>query len=148
MATAQRFPLLAGAGRAFLDLAGLLGGLFRFSGRTAAVVARTGFPFRVVVQQLYEIGVKSLPLTGVASAAIGVVMALQTLTLLKKFGVTQYVAVGVGLGMTIVHSLMELHGGRVELENVSGGGLEVRLVFPPAGDRREAIAAASCQERS
>lgn len=100
MATAQRFRLLAGAGRAFLDLAGLLGGLVTFSGRTLAVVSRAGLPFRVVVQQVYEIGVKSLPLTGVASAAIGVVMALQTLTLLKKFGVTQYVAVGVGLGMT------------------------------------------------
>ncbi len=41
---------------------------------------------------------------------------------------------GVGLGLTIVHSLMEKHGGRVELANVEGGGLEVSLHFPaPSG---------------
>lgn len=39
---------------------------------------------------------------------------------------------GVGLGMTIVHSLMEKHGGTVELRNVSRGGLEVSLCFLPA----------------
>ena len=36
---------------------------------------------------------------------------------------------GVGLGMAIVHSLMEQNGGRVELQNRAEGGLEVRLEF-------------------
>lgn len=36
---------------------------------------------------------------------------------------------GVGLGLTIVHSLMERQGGRVELENAFGGGLEAGLYF-------------------
>jgi len=91
--------LLQSAGRACIELVDFVGGLVRFFWQSATVVARTGFPFRIVVQQMYEIGVKSLPLTAIAALAIGMVMALQTLTLLKKFGVTQYVAVGVGLGM-------------------------------------------------
>ncbi len=36
---------------------------------------------------------------------------------------------GVGLGLYIVHSLMERQGGRVELENAKEGGLIVRLLF-------------------
>jgi phospholipid/cholesterol/gamma-HCH transport system permease protein len=91
--------LLQSAGRAFLDLLDFVGGLVSFLWDAVRVFARTGVPFRIVVQQMYEIGVKSLPLTAIAAVAIGMVMALQTLTLLKKFGVTQYVAVGVGLGM-------------------------------------------------
>jgi len=36
---------------------------------------------------------------------------------------------GVGLGLYIVHWLMERQGGRVKLENAKGGGLRVRLLF-------------------
>lgn len=100
MAVRSERTLLEGAGRACIELLGFLGSLVRFFLRSARVVVRTGFPFGVVVQQVYEIGVKSLPLTAIAALAIGMVMALQTLSLLEKFGVTQYVAVGVGLGMT------------------------------------------------
>ena len=44
---------------------------------------------------------------------------------------------GVGLGMTIVHSLMEQNGGRVELRNKTEGGLEVRLIFGHAQPARK-----------
>src|SRR4029077_8210018 len=42
---------------------------------------------------------KSLPLTGIAALAIGLVLAMQTITLLAKFGVVYYVAVVVGLSV-------------------------------------------------
>jgi signal transduction histidine kinase len=52
---------------------------------------------------------------------------------------------GVGLGLYIVHSLIERQGGRVEVESGEGGGLVVRLVFaatsgspPPAAGLRPA----------
>ena len=95
-----QFPFIAAAGRRVLELAGFLGALLSFVQATVRSMVRTGLPVRVVIQQVYEIGYKSLPLTALAAFAIGLVMALQTMMLLKKFGVTQYVAVGVGLGMT------------------------------------------------
>ncbi len=42
---------------------------------------------------------------------------------------------GVGLGLYIVHSLIERQGGRVEVENREGGGLAVRLRFAARGAR-------------
>jgi signal transduction histidine kinase len=40
---------------------------------------------------------------------------------------------GIGLGLYIVHSLMERQGGRVDLENRTEGGLLVRLLFAASG---------------
>lgn len=91
---------VAATGRRVLDLAIFTGGLVRFVGSSLRVTFRHGLPLRVVIQQVYEIGYRSLPLTAIAAFAIGLVMALQTMFLLKKFGVMQYAAVGVGLGMT------------------------------------------------
>jgi len=96
----ERPSLITSTGRGVLDLAVFTGGLLRFVGSSLRVSLRHGLPLRIVVQQVYEIGYRSLPLTAIAAFAIGLVMALQTMFLLKKFGVMQYVAVGVGLGMT------------------------------------------------
>jgi len=38
---------------------------------------------------------------------------------------------GTGLGLTIVVRLMELHGGRMEIDSIEGEGTCVRLLFPP-----------------
>ncbi|MEC9346769.1 MAG: ATP-binding protein [Pseudomonadota bacterium] len=37
---------------------------------------------------------------------------------------------GTGLGLSIVDNLMQLHGGRIEIESAPGAGTTVRLVFP------------------
>jgi len=37
---------------------------------------------------------------------------------------------GVGLGLSVVHQIMEQHGGGVEIENIAGGGARVRLWLP------------------
>jgi signal transduction histidine kinase len=39
---------------------------------------------------------------------------------------------GAGLGLSIVKRLIELHGGRLELNSRLGAGTIVRLTFPPA----------------
>lgn len=38
---------------------------------------------------------------------------------------------GTGLGLPLVVAMMELHGGRVELESTPGKGTTVRVIFPP-----------------
>ena len=38
---------------------------------------------------------------------------------------------GLGLGLAIVRSIMDLHRGRVEIQNAPEGGAAVRLIFPP-----------------
>ena len=38
---------------------------------------------------------------------------------------------GCGLGLYVARALAELHGGRIETENLESGGCEFRLVFPP-----------------
>jgi phospholipid/cholesterol/gamma-HCH transport system permease protein len=81
------------------ELVEFVGSLLHFLGE-AARAARRGVPGSVLIGQVYEVGARSLPLTAVAAFAMGVVMAIQTMVLLKKFGVVQYAAVGVGLGLT------------------------------------------------
>jgi phospholipid/cholesterol/gamma-HCH transport system permease protein len=91
---------VATAGRQVIELATFVGSLVGFLAGSLKTTARRGFPFRIVVLQLYEIGLKTLPLTAIASFAIGVVLALQTIVMLRKFGAVHYVAVVVGLSVT------------------------------------------------
>jgi signal transduction histidine kinase len=49
---------------------------------------------------------------------------------------------GPGLGLSIVRALVELHGGRVQIDSVYGEGTTVTCVFPIDGQPRQAIAAA------
>jgi len=46
---------------------------------------------------------------------------------------------GTGLGLTLVQSLIELHGGRLTIDSAKGSGTTVILDFPPARTRSEAF---------
>lgn len=50
---------------------------------------------------------------------------------------------GAGLGMTLVKEIIEMHGGRVEVESELGKGTEVCLCLPVIRERRSAAAARS-----
>ena len=58
-------------------------------------------------------------------------------TLFDKF-VRASTAPGVGLGLAVVRAIVEAHGGRVDVENVAGGGARFRVELPadhPAAKR-------------
>lgn len=57
------------------------------------------FFFRQIVKQAYQIGVTSFPLVAVCGFAIGLVMAMQTIGVLTRFGAVYYMASVVGLSM-------------------------------------------------
>ena len=43
---------------------------------------------------------------------------------------------GSGLGLAIVRSITEAHGGRANLETISGSGTSVRILIPLLGETR------------
>ena len=97
--SSPRLTFVASAGRQCIELVAFVGSLVTFLWASLRTIGRRGFPYRIVVLQVYEIGFKSLPLTAIAAFAIGVVLALQTLVMLRKFGAVHYVAVVVGLSV-------------------------------------------------
>ena len=57
---------------------------------------------------------------------------------MEPFYSTKEVGKGTGLGLSICFSIMEMHGGRIELTDTTGGGTTVSLVFPIAkGERHD-----------
>lgn len=55
---------------------------------------------------------------------------------MEPFYTTKEVGKGTGLGLSICYSIMEMHGGRIELADTPGGGTVVSLVFPIAEGER------------
>jgi signal transduction histidine kinase len=51
---------------------------------------------------------------------------------MEPFYTTKEVGKGTGLGLSISHSIMEMHGGGIELMPTDGGGTTVVLTFPAA----------------
>ncbi|MFQ5536018.1 MAG: PAS domain S-box protein [Gemmatimonadota bacterium] len=65
----------------------------------------------------------------------GVGMDEETLRrIFDPFFTTKEEGVGTGLGMTMVHTLMERHGGFVEVESAVGEGTTVSLYFPAVSE--------------
>jgi signal transduction histidine kinase len=51
---------------------------------------------------------------------------------MEPFYTTKEVGKGTGLGLSICYSIMEMHGGKIELADTAGGGTTVSLAFPIA----------------
>ena len=67
--------------------------------------------------------------TGVGMSAADIQKALEPFGRIDSALVSQMR--GTGLGLPLVKALIELHGGRMEIESVVGQGTLVRLYFPP-----------------
>ena len=75
------------AGDSFLDRAG---GLFAFIGRFFSRVWRRPFELKELLNQMDEVGSRSLMLTGVVGFSIGIVLAMQSRGTLARFGAESF----------------------------------------------------------
>ena len=70
---------------------------------------------------------------GISDTGIGVAPADQA-RIFEKFERGQGREAGAGLGLSLVKSLVDLHGGRVELQSSPGSGTTVTIHIPPAAE--------------
>jgi phospholipid/cholesterol/gamma-HCH transport system permease protein len=69
----------------------------RFAGRVLVEAVRPPFEFREVLRQLYELGVRSLPLIAAAGFAVGVVLSMHTRSSMARFGAEALIPAGLAI---------------------------------------------------
>ena len=106
---------------AFIDYMGNLALFFLEACRS---LARPPWFFREVIGQMYHLGVKTFPLVAVASFAVGLVLAMQGITVLKMFGAANYISTSVAF--TFVRGLGPLLAG-IMLASRGGSGIGAEL---------------------
>ena len=97
--------LLAGMGRRALSIRGDLAAADRLLIRVAARLASApfsakGFRWPATCRQMVRIGVESLPIVSLIAGSVGMIVALQAATQLRRVGATIYVADLVGVSLT------------------------------------------------
>jgi phospholipid/cholesterol/gamma-HCH transport system permease protein len=99
---------------AFIDYIGELGIFFLDACRT---LPHPPWFFREIIAQMYFLGVKTFFLVGVASFAVGLVLAMQGVNVLTMFGATTYISTSVaftffrGLGPLLAGIMLAARGG-------------------------------------
>lgn len=86
-------------GRKVLEYAEYIGGTAVLTYRCAVVVFRGDVQFRPVMEQIYYLGVKSLSLTNLVAVFTGMVLALQFIVGLERFGLQLYAGQVVGISI-------------------------------------------------
>lgn len=102
--TAQQFvsglaQIFGGLGRRSLNLSGTIGHATLFLGRTLALLPRRPLRFRLIVEQIYFIGNRSVVIVVLTSAFTGLVLTLQGYNALLRFGAEQMVGALVALSL-------------------------------------------------
>ncbi len=95
--------MLGQIGKSMIRYATYLGGVSMLIGQFYRELFRRGFSYRTLIEQLYQIGLKSLPLTSLIAVFTGMVLALQFIVGLERFGLQLYV--GQVVGISIVREL-------------------------------------------
>lgn len=105
------------AGHQVLVFIDYMGNLSLFFLEACRSLAQPPWFFREIVAQMFHLGVKSFPLVAVASFAVGLVLAMQGITVLKLFGAANYIATSVaftfvrGLGPLLAAIMLASRGG-------------------------------------
>lgn len=86
-------------GQQVLDFARQAGSATLFLWNSFGSLFAPPFYFSQIIKQAYQIGVTSFPLVATCGFSIGLVMAMQTIGVLTRFGAVYYMASVVGLSM-------------------------------------------------
>ncbi|HMN67396.1 MAG TPA: ABC transporter permease [Bdellovibrionales bacterium] len=73
------------------ELLRLLGGTARLTKQVVSEIWRPPFYFRLTIEQIYQVGIRSMPLVFITAGSTGMVMALQFGLGLEKFGGKLYI---------------------------------------------------------
>ena len=85
-------------GRAFLDVAGIVGAMGVLLGHIVSRLVRLDFDARETLTCLYKMGVKSLPIVVVTALFTGGIMVVQAAPTVERFGVQSLLGWGAGFG--------------------------------------------------
>jgi phospholipid/cholesterol/gamma-HCH transport system permease protein len=77
----------------------LCGDIALFAGRAVREACRPPFETSETLRQLYELGVRSVPLIAVAGLAVGVVLSMHTRASLERFGAEALIPAGLALAL-------------------------------------------------
>jgi phospholipid/cholesterol/gamma-HCH transport system permease protein len=91
--------LLETVGSGILLAAAWFGELSIFAARSVREALRPPFEVGETLRQLYELGVRSVPLIAVAGLAVGVVLSMHTRASLERFGAEALIPAGLALAL-------------------------------------------------
>ena len=86
-------------GRRVVEAAAWSGDLSLFAGRSIREALRPPYEVGETMRQLYELGVRSVPLIAVAGMAVGVVLSMHTRASLERFGAEAMIPAGLALAL-------------------------------------------------
>lgn len=86
-------------GHLTIGLVSYLGGLTLFFVEAWRTLLTSRLLVAETTRQIHYIGAKSLPLTTIAAGSVGVVLGMQTIGVLSRFGIVNYVSIIVGQAM-------------------------------------------------
>jgi phospholipid/cholesterol/gamma-HCH transport system permease protein len=81
------------------DAAAACGDLSVFAARAIREAVRSPFEVQETLRQLYELGVRSVPLIALAGLAVGVVLSMHTRASLERFGAEGLIPAGLALAL-------------------------------------------------
>jgi phospholipid/cholesterol/gamma-HCH transport system permease protein len=91
--------VLSDTGSRIISFASYIGELTVFAFSALRYLFKKPLFFGLIVRQVMEIGVRSFPLVAISALAIGIVLSMHSIHLLKQFGAVHYVAAAVGLSV-------------------------------------------------
>jgi phospholipid/cholesterol/gamma-HCH transport system permease protein len=91
--------MLERVGTAVIAFLASVGEAALFGLKAAREIFVPPFEFRETIRQIYELGLRSVPLIGVAGVAVGVVLSMHTRASLQRFGAESMIPAGLAIAL-------------------------------------------------